>query len=471
MPVQDITSRRSSFSEVATGYDEKLAKKEAGRCLQCKKPLCIKGCPVGVLIPQFIRSLQEGEMEEAVRIMKRKNNLPAVCGRVCPQERQCEGSCILGKTSDPVAIGRLERYIGDFELEHRTCPVTRKEETGKDVAIVGSGPAGITCAVDLAQKGHSVTIYESLHVPGGVLVYGIPEFRLPKQIVNAEITYAAECLGIKILTDHIIGRTITVEELLERFDAVFLGTGAGLPSFPVIPGVNLNGVMSANEFLTRVNLMKAYRFPEYDTPVNTGKRVAVIGAGNVAMDSARCSLRLQTVSKQKDPEVRIVYRRSENEVPARKEEFEHAREEGVLFDFLTNPIEIIGDEERNVTGLRCVRMELGEEDSSGRRRPIPISGSEFTIAVDTVIMALGTSPNPLVFIGNSSLKRNREGTAVADQDTGRTTQEGVWAGGDVVTGSATVISAMGAGKRAAADIHSYLSGENGTWNKEHSNDK
>jgi len=418
----------------------------------------VEGCPVGVLIPQFILALREGDVEGAVRIMKKKNNLPAVCGRVCPQERQCEGSCTLGKTTDPVAIGRLERFVGDFELVHRTCPISRAEHTGKKIAVVGSGPAGLTCAVDLAKHGHGheITIYESLHVPGGVLMYGIPEFRLPKEIVDAEITYAIECLGIKIMTDHIIGRTITIEELLDEYDAVFLGTGAGLPSFLSIPGINLCGVLSANEFLTRVNLMKAYLFPEYDTPVNIGQRIAVIGAGNVAMDAARCCLRLQSLAGIESPEVHIVYRRSEQEVPARKEEYDHAREEGVLFDFLTGPVEIIGDERGNVSALRCVRMELGDEDSSGRRKPKPVPDSEFEIEVDTVIVALGTSPNPLVFIGDGKLERKKEGTVVADRETGKTTENRVWAGGDIVTGSATVISAMGAGKRAAADIHGFL---------------
>lgn len=457
MPVQDSVVRRSNFSEVALGYSEEEALREAKRCLQCKKPPCVEGCPVGVMIPQFILAIREGDIENAIRIMKKRNNLPAVCGRVCPQEKQCEGSCTLGTTTDPVAIGRLERFIGDFELASRTCPISRAESTGKRIAIVGSGPAGLTCAVDLAQLGHEITIYESLHVPGGVLMYGIPEFRLPKEMVDAEINYAVECLGIRILTDHIIGRTITIEELLDEYDAVFLGTGAGLPSFLSIPGVNLCGVLSANEFLTRVNLMKAYLFPEYDTPVNVGQRVAVIGAGNVAMDAARCCLRLQSLAGIEAPEVHIVYRRSEQEVPARKEEYDHAREEGVLFDFLTGPVEIIGDEQGNVSALRCVRMELGEEDSSGRRRPRPLPDSEFEIKVDTVIMALGTSPNPLVFIGDGTLKRNKRGTVIADEETGKTTENRVWAGGDVVTGSATVISAMGAGKRAAADIHEFLS--------------
>ncbi|MBI4685395.1 MAG: NADPH-dependent glutamate synthase [Nitrospirae bacterium] len=459
MPEQERILRRSNFKEVALGFTEELAVKEANRCLQCKKPTCVSGCPIGVLIPQFIHALRRGDMPSAISIMKIKNNLPAICGRVCPQEGQCEGRCILGKKGEPVAIGRLERYVGDYELAHRVCPLVRQKDTGKKIAVVGSGPSGITCAVDLSRNGHSVTIFESLHVPGGVLIYGIPEFRLPKEIVNSEINYAVECLNIKILTDHIIGRTITLDEILSEYDAVFIGTGAGLPSFINIPGINYKGVMSANEFLTRVNLMKAYLFPEYDTPVRIGNRIAVIGAGNVAMDSARCSLRLQTIFGQK-AEVHIIYRRSRDEVPSRKEEFHHAEEEGVIFDFLTNPVEILGDAEGNVRGIRCIRMKLEEPDSSGRRKPVPIEGSEFEIEADIVIMALGTSPNPLIFINSGNLQRTKHGTAVADIETGRTTRERVWAGGDIVTGAATVISAMGAGKRTAADIHRFLMEEN-----------
>jgi glutamate synthase (NADPH/NADH) small chain len=402
-------------------------------------------------------------MVKAVEWMKVKNNLPAICGRVCPQESQCEGNCILGKKGQPVAIGRLERFVGDYELAKRTCPLAKAPSTGKKVAVVGSGPAGLTCAVDLGREGHKVTLFESLHGPGGVLVYGIPEFRLPKSVVFGEINYAVECLGIDIKVDHIIGRTFTLEELLSEFDAVFLGTGAGLPSFMRIPGINLNGVMSANEFLTRVNLMKGYLFPEYDTPVKIGKKVGVIGAGNVAMDSVRCSLRLQALQAQKtgdnSGEVHMVYRRSRDEVPAREEEFHHAGEEGVIFDFLTNPLEILGDDKGNVRAMRCIRMKLGEPDKSGRRSPIPIEGSEFEMEMDTVIFALGTSPNPLVFVDAAGLERTKYGTAVADNETGRTKKRRVWAGGDVVTGAATVISAMGAGKRAAADMHSFLKGE------------
>ncbi len=463
MPNQDQTVRRGNYDEVALGYQESTAREEAERCLQCKDPKCVQGCPVGVMIPQFIKALREGDMVKAVEWMKVKNNLPAICGRVCPQETQCEGNCILGKKGEPVAIGRLERFVGDFELASRTCPLSKAPATGKKIAVVGSGPAGLTCAVDLGREGHKVTLFESLHGPGGVLVYGIPEFRLPKGVVYGEINYAVECLGIDIKVDHVIGRTFTLDELMKEYDAVFLGTGAGLPSFMRIPGINLNGVMSANEFLTRVNLMKGYLFPRYDTPVKVGKKVAVIGAGNVAMDSVRCSLRLQTLEAQatgtNSGEVHMVYRRSRDEVPAREEEFHHAGEEGVIFDFLTNPLEILGDDKGNVRGMRCIRMKLGEPDKSGRRSPIPIEGSEFEMEVDTVIMALGTSPNPLVFVEAEGLERTKHGTAVADQETGRTRKHRVWAGGDVVTGAATVISAMGAGKRAAADINKFLRDE------------
>jgi len=469
MPAQDPLARRANFDEVALGFTPELAQQEAERCLQCAKPHCVEGCPVEVLIPEFILALREGDIEGAVRAMKEKNNLPAICGRVCPQETQCEAVCVLAKKGEPVAIGRLERFVGDYELEHHVCPLERAAPTGKRVAVVGCGPAGLTCAADLGRLGHDVTIFESLHKPGGVLVYGIPEFRLPKSVVNGEIDYAAECLGIKVHPDAVIGRLYTIDELLNEqgFDAIFLGTGAGLPTFMRIPGINYNGVLSANEFLTRVNLMKGYLFPEYDTPVKVGKRVAVVGAGNVAMDSARCSLRLQALHAQETSEemgeVHIVYRRSRVEVPARAEEVHHAEEEGVIFDFLTNPVEIYGDEHGNVCGIRCICMELGEPDESGRRRPIPIKGSEFDIDMDMVIMALGTRPNPLVFNEAGGLERTKWGTAVADQETGRTTKPQVWAGGDVVTGAATVISAMGAGKRAAADIDRFLRGEINPW--------
>ncbi len=459
MPVQDEKVRAGNFDEVALGYSQETAIREAERCLQCKKPQCVEGCPVGVRIPQFIKALREGKMAEAVKEMKAKNNLPAICGRVCPQESQCEGRCILGKKSKPVAIGRLERFVGDFELTQRTCPLVRAKSTGKKVAIVGSGPAGLTCAVDMGREGHSVTIFESLHVAGGVLVYGIPEFRLPKRVVHAEIDYAMDCLGIEIKTDYVIGRTLTLKDILEEFDAIFIGSGAGLPMFLRVPGINLNGVMSANEFLTRVNLMMGYLFPEYDTPVKIGKKVAVIGAGNVAMDAARCSLRLQTMQSggHNPGEVHIVYRRSRQEVPARDEEVHHAEEEGIIFDFLTNPVEILGDDKGAVRGMRCVKMQLAEPDASGRRKPVPIEGSEFDMELDTVIVALGTSPNPLVFVDAAELQRTKHGTVIADPITGKTTVDKVWAGGDVVTGAATVISAMGAGKRAAADMHKFLS--------------
>jgi glutamate synthase (NADPH/NADH) small chain len=463
MPNQDQHVRRGNFEEVALGYSEETARREAERCLQCKEPKCVKGCPVGVMIPQFIKALREGDMVKAVEWMKVKNNLPAICGRVCPQEVQCEGNCILAKKGKAVAIGRLERFVGDFELLHRTCPLVKAPKSGKRIAVVGSGPAGLTCAVDLGRAGHDITLFESLHGPGGVLVYGIPEFRLPKKVVHGEISYAVECLGIQLKTDHVIGRTFTLNELLTDYDAVFLGTGAGLPSFMRIPGINLNGVMSANEFLTRVNLMKAYQFPEFDTPVKIGKKIAVVGGGNVAMDSVRCSLRLQALQAQqtgdKPGEVHLVYRRSSDEIPARAEEFHHAIEEGVICDFLTNPIEIVGNGKGGVKGLRCIKMQLGEPDASGRRKPVPIPGSEFEMEMDTVIMALGTSPNPLVFVDAAGLERTKHGTAVADTETGRTMRHRVWAGGDIVTGAATVISAMGAGKRAAADINNFLKGE------------
>lgn len=465
MPAQEPDVRAANFAEVTLGYNGELARQEAERCLQCAKPRCVDGCPVGVLIPEFIKALRAGDMAAAVKAMQEKNNLPAICGRVCPQESQCEANCVLAKRGQAVAIGRLERFVGDFELREHTSAPQAQPPTGRKVAVVGSGPAGLTCAVDLAKLGHKVVIFESLHLPGGVLIYGIPEFRLPKSIIRAELEVAARHLGIEIRTDHVIGNTYTIDELLSEYDAVFMGTGAGLPSFMRIPGVNLNGVMSANEFLTRVNLMKGYRFPEYDTPVKIGQRVAVIGAGNVAMDAARSALRLQIIrargsSNQTGPaEAHVVYRRSRSEVPAREEEFHHAEEEGVIFDFLTNPLAILGDDKGAVRAMRCIRMELGEPDASGRRSPVPIAGSEFEMPMDTVIFALGTSPNPIVFNNAAGLERTRHGTVVADAETGRTLKPGVWAGGDVVTGAATVISAMGAGKRAAADIHKFLSDE------------
>ncbi|MBN1314315.1 MAG: NADPH-dependent glutamate synthase [Anaerolineales bacterium] len=462
MPAQDPAVRRTNFYEVALGYSEEDAIEEANRCLNCKKPTCVIGCPVGVDIPDFIVALRQGDIESSLRILKSKNSLPAICGRVCPQETQCETNCVLAKKGEPVAIGRLERYVADWDLDRGAETPEVAESTGKKVAIIGAGPAGLTCAADLARMGHAVTIFEALHNPGGVLVYGIPEFRLPKDIVYAEVG-CLECMGVELVRDAVIGKIFTIDELLNEmgFNAIFIGSGAGLPSFMRIPGVNLNGVLSANEFLTRVNLMKGYQFPEYDTPVKVGKRVAVIGAGNVAMDSARSALRLGYQIAEKTgaepPDVHIVYRRSSEEVPARAEEVHHAKEEGVIFDFLTNPVEIYGDEKGNVSGMRCIRMELGEPDDSGRRRPIPIPGSEFDMVVDMVVMALGTSPNPLVFNNADDLERTRWGTVkVKNEETGLTTKAKVWAGGDVVTGAATVISAMGAGKSAAADIHKFL---------------
>ena len=457
MPTQDAQVRAHNFYEVALGYPEEIAMLEAARCLQCKKPKCIEGCPVGVHIPAFIERLREGDMPGSARSLKGDNNLPAICGRVCPQETQCEVVCVLGKKGDPVAIGRLERYVADWDLAHPSPPPEVPPASGAArgrVAVIGCGPAGLTCAGDLARHGHQVTIFESLHAPGGVLIYGIPEFRLPKQIVHAEVNYVRS-LGVEIRLNTVIGKTFTLDELLNKqgYDAIFLGTGAGLPMFMHIPGENYNGVLSANEFLTRVNLMKAYLFPEWDTPVKIGRRVAVVGAGNVAMDSSRCALRLGA------EEVHIVYRRSHEEVPARLEEVHHAEEEGIVFDFLTNPVEIYGDEKGWVRGMRCIRMQLGEPDASGRRRPLPIEGSEFDMDVDMVVMALGTRPNPLVFTESGGLERTRHGTVVADEATGKTTKDRVWAGGDIVTGAATVISAMGAGKNAAADIDRFLRGQ------------
>jgi len=456
MPTRSPEERRRSFEEVALGFDMDLAFAEASRCLQCKKPSCIGGCPVQVRIPEFILALREGNMWGAVEALKDKNSLPAICGRVCPQETQCEIECVLGRKGEPVAVGRLERFVADWErIQGMRIPESPKP-TGKHIAIVGSGPAGLTAAGDLAKMGHAVEIFESLHVPGGVLMYGIPEFRLPKEVVRAEISYL-ESLGVTIHTDTVVGKLYTLDELLERFDALFLGTGAGLPMLLNIPGENYNGVYSANELLTRTNLMKGYLFPQWDTPVKVREKVAVVGAGNVAMDSARCSLRLGA------KEVHIVYRRSRQEVPARAEEVHHAEEEGIIFDFLTNPVEIYGNQQGWVTGIRCIRMELGEPDASGRRSPIPIEGSEFDMPMDTVVMALGTRPNPLVFTDAARLERSRHGTVVADQNTGRTKMERVWAGGDIVTGAATVISAMGAGRIAATNIDAYLKDGSGPW--------
>ena len=457
MPRQDPKLRARNYNEVALGYSAEQALEEAERCIQCPRRPCIEGCPVEIDIPGFILAVLEGNMPEAVRILKSKNALPGICGRVCPQETQCEVVCVLAKKDAPVAIGRLERYVADWERANmgaeKSSPVDPPAPTGKQVAVVGSGPAGLTAAADLAKLGHSVTIFEALHVAGGVLMYGIPEFRLPKEIVQAEVDYVAS-LGVKIELDSIVGRLVTIDELLGNgYGAIFLGTGAGLPMFLGIPGENLNGIYSANEFLTRVNLMKAYRFPEYDTPVRIGRSVAVIGGGNVAMDSARCALRLGA------EKVYIVYRRSEAEMPARREEAENAKEEGIIFRLLAAPKQFLGDEQNNVVGMECYEMELGEPDESGRRRPIVKEGSEFTIDVDVVVVALGTTPNPLIAQTTQGLETTKRGTVVvADETTGKTVKDKVWAGGDVVTGAATVISAMGAAKRAAADIDAYLRG-------------
>jgi len=472
MPRQAPKVRRRNFNEVALGYTPELMMLEAKRCLQCKKPKCIEGCPVEVDIPAFILKLQEGDLAGAAVALYADNNLPAICGRVCPQETQCEAVCVLGKKGEPVAIGRLERYVADWKMSQgmevpdyvadwRISQGTEAPEMrppgGKRVAVVGSGPAGLTCAADLARYGHQVTMLEALHAPGGVLIYGIPEFRLPKATVHAEVEYV-KSLGVELILNCVIGKTLTLDDLFnDGYEAVFLGTGAGLPMFMNIPGENYNGVYSANEFLTRVNLMKGYLFPEWDTPVRIGRRVAVVGGGNVAMDAARCSLRLGA------DEVFIVYRRSREEMPARAEEAENAEEEGIIFHLLTNPVEIYGDDNGRVRSMKCIQMELGEPDASGRRRPIPIEGSEFDMDVDTVIMALGTRPNPMVFTDAGGLERTRWGTVVADETTGRTTREAVWAGGDIVTGAATVISAMGAGKAAAADMDRYLRDETATW--------
>ncbi len=455
MPRQDPELRGRNFNEVALGYSLEQAQAEASRCIQCPKHSCVDGCPVEVDIPGFIKAIRDGDMPEAVRILKGKNSLPGICGRVCPQETQCEQTCSLAKKGAPIAIGRLERYVADWERANKkslSSPIAKPTPTGKRVAVVGSGPASLTAAADLAKLGHSVTIFEALHTAGGVLMYGIPEFRLPKEIVQAEVDFVTS-LGVELELDSVVGKLVTIDELLNNgYDAVFLGTGAGLPMFMNIPGENLNGIYSANEFLTRVNLMKAYRFPEYDTPVKVGRKVAVIGGGNVAMDSARCALRLGA------DEVYIVYRRSEVEMPARREEVENAKEEGIQFKLLTNPKQFLGDEQNWVVGMECYQMELGEPDASGRRRPVVKEGSEFVIDVDVVIVALGTTPNPLIASTTDGLETSKRGTVVADEATGKTVKDKVWAGGDIVTGAATVISAMGAGKRAAADIDRYLRG-------------
>ena len=449
MPSQDPNVRNKNFEEVALGYTEEQALDEAQRCLNCKNRPCMTGCPVMVHIPEFIQEVAKGDFEAAYQIISNTSALPAVCGRVCPQESQCEKYCVRGKKGEPVGIGRLERFVADWHNAHCTAAPEKPESNGHRVAVVGSGPAGLTCAGDLARKGYEVTVFEALHLAGGVLVYGIPEFRLPKSIVQKEVD-GLKALGVTVATDTVVGRTITIDELMEEqgFEAVFIGSGAGLPMFMDIPGVNYKGVYSANEFLTRINLMKAYK-PGSDTPIIHPKKVAVVGGGNVAMDAARCAKRLGA-------EVYIVYRRGMEELPARKEEVEHAEEEGIIFKTLCNPVEIFADENDDVNKIRCIRMELGEPDASGRRRPIEVPGSEFDIDVDCVIMSLGTSPNPLIKSTTKGLEINRKGGIVVNED-GLTSRERVYAGGDAVTGAATVILAMGAGKTAAKAIDEALS--------------
>jgi len=459
MPCQDAVERSHNFQEVALGYSEAMAVAEANRCIDCKNQPCIKGCPVEIDIPRFVTQVAAGDFRGAFATLSEKNLLPAICGRVCPQEDQCECECTLGKKFDPVAIGRLERFIADWAAEHGIeAEAARAEPTGHKVAVVGSGPAGLTVAADLARRGHSVTIFEALHKPGGVLVYGIPEFRLPKDIVAREV-HALERLGVEIKLNHIIGRTFTIDELFSElgYEAVFVGTGAGLPHFPKIPGINLVGVYSANEYLTRSNLMKGYKFPEADTPMIRGRRVAVIGGGNTAMDAVRTAKRLGAEHAY------LVYRRTHAEMPARKEEIEHAEEEGVEVILLAAPTAIMGDERGRVRGMRCQRMELGEPDSSGRRSPVPIPGSEFDLEVEVVVFAVGQGANPLIRDTTPDLHVNRWGNIVADAGTGATEKKGVFAGGDIVTGGATVISAMGAGRRAARAIDQYLASVDTDW--------
>ena len=449
MPSQAPDVRNKNFLEVALGYTEEQALDEAQRCLHCKNKPCVAGCPVGIHIPDFIAKVAEGDFEGAYQIITQSSSLPAVCGRVCPQETQCEQKCVRGIKGEPVGIGRLERFVADWHNKN-VCEAPRKPApNGHKVAVIGSGPSGLTCAGDLAKKGYAVTVFEALHTAGGVLVYGIPEFRLPKDIVQKEID-GLKALGVDVQTNMVIGRVLSIDELLEQgYEAVFIGSGAGLPRFMNIPGENLKGVYSANEFLTRVNLMKAYQ-PGSDTPIEHARRVAVVGGGNVAMDAARCAKRLGA------EEVFIVYRRSEKELPARAEEVEHAKEEGIVFHLLNNPTQILGDENGNVKGMECIRMELGEPDASGRRRPVEVPGSEFTLDVDCVIMAIGTSPNPLIKSTTEGLETQKWGGIIVNEETGLTSREGVYAGGDAVTGAATVILAMGAGKTAATAIDQYI---------------
>lgn len=451
MPEQKADVRRRNFIEVPSGYTKEMAIKEASRCIQCKKPSCVQGCPVSVDIPGFIQLLKEGKFTDSIRHIWQKNALPAVCGRVCPQEIQCEGLCILAKKGDAVAIGNLERFVADFERDHGDGELPQKDApTGKKVAVVGSGPSGLTVAGDLLLKGHDVTIFEAFHKPGGVLVYGIPEFRLPKEIVFSEVNFL-ERQGAKLECNIVVGRTVEVDELFEQgFEAIYIGVGAGLPSFLGIPGENLIGIYSANEYLTRSNLMKAYLFPEYDTPIVRGKNVTVFGAGNVAMDSARTAMRLGADS------VRIVYRRSKQEMPARTAEIHHAEEEGIELYLLTNPTRFVGDENGRLTGVECIKMELGEPDDSGRRRPVPLEGSKFKLDCDLAVIAVGSGANPILTQSTEGLDLNKWGYLIADPETGKTSKKGVWAGGDIVTGSATVILAMGAGRVASDSMHKFL---------------
>lgn len=451
MPEQAPLIRARNFEEVPLGYTPEMAVAEAQRCLQCKNPPCMQGCPVSVNIPGFIKHIAEGAFDKAIQTIWERNSLPAVCGRVCPQEIQCEGRCLMGRKGEPVAIGNLERFAADWERTHQACGLPEKANgSTKKIAVVGSGPSSLTVAGDLVGKGHQVSLFEAFHKPGGVLVYGIPEFRLPKDIVASEVSCLA-ARGVNIECDVVVGRTVSVDELFEQgYDAVYLGVGAGLPSFMNIPGENLVGVLSANEYLTRANLMKAYLFPETDTPIPLGKNVAVLGGGNVAMDSARTAMRLGA------DKVSLVYRRSREEMPARKAEVHHAEEEGLIFELLTNPVRYLGDDKGRLIGMECIRMELGEPDASGRRRPVPIEGSEFVIDCDLAIVAIGSGANPLLTRSTKDLPCNKWGYIVANQETGKTGKKGVWAGGDIVTGAATVILAMGAGRNAADSIHEYL---------------
>jgi glutamate synthase (NADPH/NADH) small chain len=451
MPEQTPEVRKHNLVEVPTGYTMEMAQEEASRCIQCRKPGCVAGCPVDVDIPGFIRLINEGDMTGAIRNLWAKNALPAVCGRVCPQETQCEGLCVLGKKGDPVAVGNLERFCADYEREHGTGELPPVQpSTGKRVAVIGAGPSGLTVAGDLIVKGHAVTIFEAFHKPGGVLVYGIPEFRLPKAIVAQEVNFL-ERLGVKVECNAVVGRTATLDELFEQgYDAIYVGVGAGLPRFMNIPGENLVGILSANEYLTRANLMKAYEFPKVDTPIPKGKNVVVLGAGNVSMDAARTAMRLGADN------VKIVYRRSRDEMPARAAEIHHAEEEGIEFFLLTNPTRYLGNEQGRLTGMVCLKMELGEPDDSGRRRPVPIKGSEFEMSCDLCIVAVGSGANPLLTSDTPDMQLNQWGYVRTEEKTGKTTKKAVWAGGDIVTGAATVILAMGAGRQAADSIHDYL---------------